>query len=109
MTTRPIGEVRARTVGPARRATWAVAAVFALSQGVPTVGIDYYAHGGGRGKVSELFDDRGVGDRVVTIADLDPERLVRMLADATATPRSFAVRENAGFPSPECMGYSPTV
>jgi polysaccharide pyruvyl transferase WcaK-like protein len=57
------------------------AAIFALSQNVPTVGID--SRVGVRGKMSELFDDRGAGERVIRLAELDPRRLASLLSTVT--------------------------
>ncbi len=53
------------------------ACIFALSQGVPTLGIDYYAHAGG--KVGELFSDRSVVDDVTRIDRLEAHWLAHKL------------------------------
>ncbi len=53
------------------------ACIFALSQGVPTLGIDYYAHAGG--KVGELFSDRFLVDEVTRIDTLETDWLVQKL------------------------------
>ncbi len=52
------------------------AAIFALSQDLPCVGIDYAASG--RGKVAELFEERGLGERSCGLRDA-PELLARRL------------------------------
>ena len=56
-------------------------AVFALSQSVPTVGIDY-SHSGS-GKIGDLFNERGEGDRVLDFMDVNPEKIVRLLIEST--------------------------
>jgi len=53
------------------------ACIFALSQSIPTLGIDYYASTGG--KVGELFTDRGMTDDVARIDALETAWLVRKL------------------------------
>ena len=56
-------------------------AVFALSQSVPTVGIDY-SHSGS-GKIRDLFNDLGEGDRVLDFMDVNPEKIVRLLIESS--------------------------
>jgi len=51
------------------------ACIFALSQGLPTLGIDYYPHAGG--KVEELFADRALPGNVTRVDILE----ARWLAD----------------------------
>jgi len=53
------------------------ACIFALSQAIPTLGIDYYAYAGG--KVEELFKDRGLTADVARIDNLETAWLVEKL------------------------------
>ena len=64
------------------------ACIFALSQAVPTLGIDYYAHAGG--KVEELFRDRGLSDDVARIDALQTAWLVNRL-EAMARAAGYRV------------------
>ncbi len=63
------------------------ACIFALSQGVPTLGIDYYAHAGG--KVEELFNDRSLIDDVTRIDTLETHWLAQKL-EALARAAGYA-------------------
>ena len=54
------------------------ACIFAMSQGIPTLGIDYYPSTGGN-KVGELFSDFFRGDDVVRIESIHSEWLVKRL------------------------------
>lgn len=56
------------------------AAVFALTQKVPLIGVDYFT---GAGKVSELLADQGRPDDACTVARFTSEWLVERLAAAT--------------------------
>lgn len=53
------------------------ASIFALSQHIPTVGIDYMH--GSKGKVGELFSDMNLSDRVTRIDQFTCEWLVQQL------------------------------
>lgn len=72
-----------------RRATAVVSmrfhgCIFALSQGLPTLGLDYSV--GERGKVGELFADRGRTVDVVAIADAPASDLAARFAALLAAP-----------------------
>lgn len=56
------------------------AAVFALTQNVPLIGLDYFT---GAGKVSELLADQGRPEDACTVARFTPEWLVERLRAAT--------------------------
>ncbi len=58
------------------------AAIFSLSQGRPTFGIDYYPNQGG--KVEQLFADLGKADDAVQIDKFTPDWLVDKLATLAA-------------------------
>jgi hypothetical protein len=45
------------------------------------VGIDY-SHSGS-GKIGDLFNDLGEGDRVLDFMDVNPEKIVRLLIKST--------------------------
>ncbi len=53
------------------------AAVFALAQNVPLIGVDYFT---GAGKVSELLADQGRPEDACTVAKFTREWLVERLA-----------------------------
>jgi polysaccharide pyruvyl transferase WcaK-like protein len=53
------------------------ACIFSLSAGIPTLGIDYYAHAGG--KVGELFRDRSLSDDATRIDTLETPWLSQKL------------------------------
>jgi polysaccharide pyruvyl transferase WcaK-like protein len=67
------------------------AAIFCLSQGVPTIGIDYYPGQGG--KVEQLFHDFGLGDDVRRIdtsdADWMRDRLARLAGAVPGARKQF--------------------
>jgi polysaccharide pyruvyl transferase WcaK-like protein len=50
------------------------ACIFSISQGIPTIGGDYYPGGGG--KVCELFKDLNMSDEVRVMDEITPEWLV---------------------------------
>ena len=70
------------------------AAIFALSQGVPVFAIDYHVNG--RGKVGQLFDDRGAERNAVNIKDLKPDHIVRFLAGVADSIRPGDQQFSAG-------------
>lgn len=53
------------------------ACIFALSRGCPTLGIDYSLDG--VGKVGRLMQERGLSDSFMSVATMDPNRLVTHL------------------------------
>ncbi len=61
------------------------AAVFALTQKVPLIGVDYFT---GAGKVSELLADQGRPEDACTVARFTPEWLVERLTAATGAKYS---------------------
>lgn len=69
------------------------ACIFALSQGVPTLGIDYYSHAGG--KVGELFSDRSLVDDATRIDTLETHWLVQKL-EAFASAAGYEPNQAAG-------------
>ena len=70
------------------------ASVFALSQQVPAIGIDYQV--GGIGKVGELFTAHSGGE-ALSIQDLTPGRLTERLLHIAGTPVASG-RESTGRP-----------
>jgi len=62
------------------------ACIFAMSQGLPVLGIDYYPHAGG--KVEALFNDRAAQEDCVRIDTLDADWLVGRLV---------AIARNGGY------------
>lgn len=53
------------------------ASIFALSQNIPTIGIDYMH--GSKGKVGELFSDMGLNNQVIRIDQFSCEWLIKQL------------------------------
>jgi polysaccharide pyruvyl transferase WcaK-like protein len=64
------------------------ACIFALSQGVPTIGADYYPGGGG--KVQDLFRDLGKPDDVRVMDEITSEWLEARLQVAVRAPNRHA-------------------
>lgn len=56
------------------------AAIFALSQNLPTIGIDYYPGQGG--KVEQLFHDRGLSDLARRLDEVDRDWLIGAMRGA---------------------------
>lgn len=69
------------------------ACIFALSQGIPTLGIDYYAHAGG--KVEDLFSDRASPGNAARIDTLDTHWLAHKL-EAIARAAGYPVDNGSG-------------
>lgn len=68
------------------------AAIFALSQGVPTLGIDYSKTGSG--KVAELFEDRGEAERVIRIQEMNAGRLTELLTRLVVEPKGSSNQDS---------------
>jgi asparagine synthase (glutamine-hydrolysing) len=68
------------------------ASIFAISQSLPVVGIDYYIGGGG--KVKELFQDLGRGDDIQQIDELESGWLVERLRDFVKHTDSMSSRDH---------------
>lgn len=65
------------------------ASIFSLSQGVPTIGVDYYPGEGG--KVEQLFHDRGLHDDVRRMDEVEKDWLFERLTEHSASITPGAV------------------